>query len=368
MDYKFLIILERYQLSVRNGMPERDAYTKAYDELRDARILDRIGEFRHHIRGPRTYFAPERPPSALLREWQKPADTVTTEVLARYDSNYGSVRHGGQQWSIPECVFEKLGEMGSVFEVFASPMNRSRHAQKWGSMFEDDKAFGSVGPFQSQPLTAFEGMVVVLNPPYIEFMIEMMLKRLPEIRRVAKAVLICLPAWSDTVWYAELSRSTFRFDLNANTYTYWNSLKNEPICARFDSVLFADTRQTLDAATRPWLHHAHTYLLVKNDPVQLATVQQQRTVVAPESPQQQEQPHQQPKDTRSLSPWERQHRTIDLRPQRPIGRGTGAGTATSSSTLASKNRFALLDPTDEKKDDTDEHTEPTTEQTTSCPS
>lgn len=141
--------------------------------------------------------------------------------------------------------------------MFASPLNRSRHVAKWGSMFDDDKAFGSLGPFQRVPLDEFKDMVVVLNPPYIEYMILLTLSRLDEIKSVAKRVVLCLPGWSDTKWFEQLSQSMFRFDLNSNTYIYHNSMKNEPIVARFDSVLFTDTREALDRCTQPWMEASH---------------------------------------------------------------------------------------------------------------
>jgi len=261
MDYKFNKILERYQISVRNGMGVQAAMAKSIQELIDAEIRDRIYEFKRRVQQRRSYFPHQRPPSSLLQEWQKP-DMLTENDISAFDANYSAFRHGGQQWAIPECAFESLREMGPIFEVFSSPLNRSRHSDMWGSMFEEDVAFGSVGPFQNVPLDMFKDRVVVLNPPYIEFMIEMMLNRLPEIRRVAKLVVICLPAWSDTKWYEEMTRTMLRFDLNAGTYVYHNSISNEPIIARFDSVLFTNSREAMDRITQPWMYLSHMIIFM----------------------------------------------------------------------------------------------------------
>lgn len=240
--WRFEHARERYQLSILNGMDDVSAQKKAEDELTSAGLADKISDFRR--RGPRSdthFFSPGSPPSSFLPKFQL-EKKISQDDLQIFDTNYSSFRHNILQCSLPTEVFKKVrAKYGNcIFEAFASPINVSEHSEQWASMFESDKAFGSLGPFQSVPSECFHEKVVILHPPFIEYFMEtILLPRIQELVGNAKQVLFCLPNWTDTKWYKMLDQILYSTVLQSDQYSYIRGTNHTSIVAHFQTVLFS---------------------------------------------------------------------------------------------------------------------------------
>lgn len=136
---------------------------------------------------------------------------------------YARIFAGGQQWSIPARVYDVLIEKyGVTLEGFASPINSQllRARARFCSLFPDvDAPFGSVGDFFAQDL---EGIVSVINPPYIESLLNEVARKC--VRTLANAgsasdarvagdagsafaptrMFVVVPTWRDAEFYFAL--------------------------------------------------------------------------------------------------------------------------------------------------------------------
>jgi len=154
---------------------------------------------------------------ALLRkrasEWRGVAAIVPSmidDLIGAMVLRYSAMAPGGQQWSIPDDVYDVLHKVhGATFEAFASPLN-SRMIRyddgTFASLFRDtDAPFGSVGSFFD---CALGDRVSVVNPPFtIDVMEAAIDKCLAEcaVRGAIMRAFIIVPHWTDADYYKKLS-------------------------------------------------------------------------------------------------------------------------------------------------------------------
>ena len=129
-------------------------------------------------------------------------------VLCRYDMLQGA----GLQASLPGGVLDVLLEhLDCRIECFASPLNCRN--QNFGSAFDLDRFFGSIGSFFTCNFDA--GGCYQANPPFCEELIHGMCKKMDEDlqqtqkSKTALMFVIFVPVWKESKGYQSLTGSKF---------------------------------------------------------------------------------------------------------------------------------------------------------------
>lgn len=230
--YKYNKTIERYLLSVANGMSIDQAKAKAKDELIEDGNENRLKDFERDV-SKKSYNN-----QIITQPWQTQG-VPEDDVIAMLE-RYSTLNIGGQQWAVPPEVYKNLSTEGKIFEMFASPFNRSESSTKWCSLFKEDAIFGSLGPYQDVLIPEFKDMLVVINPPFIEYIIEDLIRRIGEINKVAKGLVFILPNWTDTKWYAYLNKHFYKIDKKGSEYHFYNYSTDKEVLARFATVVFTN--------------------------------------------------------------------------------------------------------------------------------
>jgi len=176
---------------------------------------------------------------------------------------------GSQQWGIPLPVFMDLyHQFGARYEAFASPLNSrflGMKDAKFGSLFRDtDEIFGSIGNFfetdilnlakeNTSASTSTSGDTVwVINPPYIETLLELSVIKMDEslsnwikINRNSKekgdlTFFGVMPEWSDSKAFQMVEKSPhlkYMEILHPDDH-YYTDVQGRKIKARFGSMVY----------------------------------------------------------------------------------------------------------------------------------
>jgi len=156
---------------------------------------------------------------------------------------YSSMLSAGQQWSAPQSFFDYIYSNYEVkYEGFASPLN-SRLMLKPGAKFcslfsEVDNIFGSIGNFFDVDEYNDEGKNWLVNPPFIESILEQASLKSIKLAKNGLVIFI-MPNWTNSKCYQNLSRSNmliYKEYLHPNTYFYQKG--KELIKANFASMIF----------------------------------------------------------------------------------------------------------------------------------
>lgn len=157
--------------------------------------------------------------------------------------HYLTLMPRGQQWSIPLSNYKKYMGKGVTIEGFASPFN-SRALQigdknfRYCSVSSTDVPFGSLGNFFDQN---FKGYTVVINPPFIESILERTAVKCSEQLEMHPCKFVFNgPNWSDSKYFQILSKSKFLTDTKfykKGQHTYEDTSGKE-FTANFGSVVF----------------------------------------------------------------------------------------------------------------------------------
>jgi len=167
---------------------------------------------------------------------------------------YASLMPSSQQWSIPLDEYKKfvLNAETDIIEGFASPFNSQimrlidefpNKKLNFCSLSECDKQFGSLGNFFDQD---FIGKTIIVNPPFIENILESAAKKCLETLDKGDAKFIFYgPAWYDSPFYELLDSVETKQKYNVTKrnlmkfqYSYEDLLNDKTIKATFNSVVF----------------------------------------------------------------------------------------------------------------------------------
>jgi hypothetical protein len=151
----------------------------------------------------------------VLKQGIKNGEWTARDVMLMV-LRYKSHLIGGQQWGIPHEVYKDLYEKwGARYEAFASPLNSRMIGMKGAqfcSLFPDvDGVFGSLGNIFDVDLCNPLGLkekpyrvVWVVNPPFVESVMERIMKKVIKALREAEkdgqelVIFGVLPSWSDS--------------------------------------------------------------------------------------------------------------------------------------------------------------------------
>jgi hypothetical protein len=160
-------------------------------------------------------------------------DNQIFEVMFRYHFMWGSPF----LWSIDEHIHEILVDRFNVtLECFASPFDRKM--DRYLSLFQEDKACGSLGNFFSYPFQEDERCLV--NPPFMSSLFE---KMIPILKK--GTFFVFLPLWDDDKYVQEIRRmgcSEVKFE--KGTYRFF-TLEND-IISKIDIVLVCISSENID--------------------------------------------------------------------------------------------------------------------------
>lgn len=168
---------------------------------------------------------------------------------------YESIISTSQQWSIPSLVYKNLDKFctdqnNNIIEGFTSPFNSQllliKDNAKFCSLFKDtDKVYGSIGDFFS---SNFQGYSVIVNPPFIESIINETTKKCISECEKAKnnnnntRFFIIFAAWKDIDAYDKLINTKFLkkyIELEKNKHYYIDTnMLNKKIYAKFNTACF----------------------------------------------------------------------------------------------------------------------------------
>ncbi len=162
----------------------------------------------------------------------KDADIVSAAI------RYSNLLPRGQQWHVPSVIYKKLmSVMGITLEGFASPFNFN--VPRFCSIMpKEDAVFGSIGSFFD---TSLSGEKVIINPPYIENILNLAAKKsLDDLDNPEETLIIFIsPEWKDANYHIELSKSPYlvkKITHTSGTYYYENEGARIP--AKFNSTWF----------------------------------------------------------------------------------------------------------------------------------
>lgn len=169
---------------------------------------------------------------------RKSIEEVTGLIL-----RYSSMLSGGQQWAMPSELMTLLhSKYRFRYEGFASPLNSVMLGLPGGrycSLFTEDRAFGSIGSFNSEIMISNGGYNWIVNPPYTEYMLSYAVESvLHALNHVKINVVMLTPHWLDADYYTLLQKSPYTKHiilLKKNEHIYED--KKSTIVAKFNSQL-----------------------------------------------------------------------------------------------------------------------------------
>lgn len=137
-----------------------------------------------------------------------------TDMILRYSS----ILAAGQHWALPQMQFMHLVYKYDIaWEGFASPLNTGLF--EWGgnycSLFPEDVVFGSSGSFFEQDMVGVEGKNWIINPPFIETIIDLSCEKILQaldraiINEIEMRIVFILPTWSDMKAYTTIHNSRY---------------------------------------------------------------------------------------------------------------------------------------------------------------
>lgn len=195
----------------------------------------------------------------IVEMFEKYEEEVTLDTTYRYlplmvsmkSSSAGHIQtnFAGQQWCISYEYSDILcKKFGIRNEAFASPFNARLFSKKgadykYYSIFNEDVAVGSSGNFFEIKLTNIPDGNFMLNPPYIESIMENAVKFMIEILEycrmndVDKLFFVLLPKWDDAAALQIMRKSKFLKHEQEVEFNYYDHSDLE-ITAKFKKVYF----------------------------------------------------------------------------------------------------------------------------------
>ena len=167
---------------------------------------------------------------ARIKSWRSPL--VGDAEIATIAMWYGSLLSRGQQWSIPDLVYQNLASQCKAdLEGFASPLNN--HLKDYCSIGPYDGLVGSLGSFFDLTVP---GRVIVVNPPFVESLLQRAATKSIDLANT-NGVIFIGPQWRDAAFYQSLERiGAAQIVLEAGKYYYEENGKKVP--TSFNSVVF----------------------------------------------------------------------------------------------------------------------------------
>lgn len=161
------------------------------------------------------------------------------EELTQLLIQHHCINLGHQNWMIPLGAYKKLQSRYSVdIEGFATPIHSqlAKLGREYCSIFDIDKKFGSLGSFFD--LKQKDDMRIVVNPPFIESIIDKTEKKIVEFISGKKCLfIVLLPTWTDMKSIQNLiSLATKRQNLEKGKYHLENT-KGQRFTAYFNAIL-----------------------------------------------------------------------------------------------------------------------------------
>jgi hypothetical protein len=161
---------------------------------------------------------------------------------------------GSQQWGMPVPLYlDMYHKFNARYEAFAGPLNArflGMKGAKFGSLFLDtDKVFGSIGSFFDIDIPklakADNGMAWVVNPPYIEKILELTIIKIEDaLENTPSSVDLTffgvMPNWSDGTSYKMVEKSKFLkyMEVLHPGEHYYTDVQGRKIEARFGSMVY----------------------------------------------------------------------------------------------------------------------------------
>ena len=263
--YELHNILERYLITSYPQLFTMEAFTKMKEELKEKRFLvDEIGNKVQRIvmknpvlSGKRESGMKEEGEDIILTygEFEMRTPKYRYQILAKKGNlddilksalELSSLMPGSQQWAIPLDKYKEYVREGVSIEGFASAFNsqiiRVDPSLSFCSLFDSDKVFGSLGNFFE---VDFLGKEVVVNPPFIESILEKAAEKCVETLDRGKGKFIFYgPSWKDAGFYRILERSKYKIreeTLEKGKYFYEDLMTGKLVPAKFNSVVFVLT-------------------------------------------------------------------------------------------------------------------------------
>jgi hypothetical protein len=167
---------------------------------------------------------------------------------------YGLLDGKGLQWAVPPSFLNFIRQsLDCSTELFASPVNH--HYDKYYSLFDIDRLFGSRGNFFTAPDDDFVEGCFQVNPPFIDSLFtrttNKVISLLEKAERAGKALtfVYIMPLWDDFLTYTMVSDCRFcarNVKLNADRHYYYEYNTESYIKAKFNtSVVILSTQDKI---------------------------------------------------------------------------------------------------------------------------
>jgi len=158
---------------------------------------------------------------------------------------YGMLDGKGLQWAVPPAFLQFLKQrLKCNTELFASPINH--HYDKYYSLFELDRVFGSSGNFFNAPDSDFNEGCFQVNPPFIDSLFTKTTVRLLNLLEKAEeqgnelTFIYVMPLWTDFPTHRMVTDSRYcvrSVTLQSNKHSYYEYSTGAYIKAKFNTAI-----------------------------------------------------------------------------------------------------------------------------------
>lgn len=167
---------------------------------------------------------------------------------------YGMLDGKGLQWAVPPAFLQFLKQrMKCSTELFASPINH--HYDKYYSLFELDRVFGSSGNFFTAPDADFESGCFQVNPPFIDSLFTKTTLRLLNLLENAEknnrdlTFVYVMPLWTDFPTHRMVTDCRYcvrSITLRSDKHSYYEYSTGTYIKAKFNTaIVFLSTDDSI---------------------------------------------------------------------------------------------------------------------------
>jgi hypothetical protein len=227
-DYEYLNILDRLFINLFNNISPTESFAKARSECVEKRLdpvktIDYLKSIynsynvQEDVETDIKKYSTQRKlgttDKTLIDLYEflvKKYPNVLVEELTKCCLRYYTVGMRGQQWALNTETLSKFPT--TTVECFASPFNN--YFNEYYSLFEEDKAFGSLGRF-SKDVAIVDDRVYYLNPPFTPRILEM----IPDTIKTMKKCVVITPNWDDSEWFKKLEEYTDTCTQRVEKYT-----------------------------------------------------------------------------------------------------------------------------------------------------
>ena len=258
---ELLNCVTRYFISLQISNPN-SVYKKFQQELRDKKLLTKtdLRKFdSKEVNIPGTFKV--RNGAFVCGTFQATITSERYKLLRKMGSaeeilamllRYSILPSPPLSWQIPNGVFKYMvEEHGLTLEGCASPINSQLLALggNYCSPCQGDEIFGSLGSLFDNNL---EGLVSMINPPYVEDFMNLAAKKIESTFNTTQlnTMMVFLgPKWSDAEFYSILSNSDYTkavYQLPKNQHSYEDAGIKK--LAKFDSTIFVLANYDVDVS------------------------------------------------------------------------------------------------------------------------